>query len=260
VSRLGRILTFGAVGAAMTWLGACGLLGAPASVPYPEGCATRGFSERRCAGIVDEARRDAPPDPVGIALLAPEADSIGLGGGQVARVSFTYADGSTVVTPVLCIGVPAGPDDAACIEPTLAITSAVSHDVPCAGEPPDGCPSAIVPDQAALAESRPLRIAALDIPIDGIGHKEIRVGGVLLPNGYVTSVDARIVNDQPDDFWLQDSISLDLRPDDPGRPPFGNVYERALVDGPEPATLWLVFDVTEAEPGAVLHLANIVVE
>jgi hypothetical protein len=36
--------------------------------------------------------------------------------------------------------------------------------------------------------------------------------------------------------------------------------ERPLVAGVEQATLWLVFDVTEASPGAVLRLADIVVQ
>jgi hypothetical protein len=81
-----------------------------------------------------------------------------------------------------------------------------------------------------------------------------------LPNGYVTTLDARILNDRPDDFWVHDGIKLDLRPDDPSRPPFGNVYQREPVEGAEAATLWLVFDVTDAQPGAVLHLADIAVE
>jgi hypothetical protein len=235
----------------------CSLLPAAGAVPYPDGCEGFGFSARRCAAIVAKARESLTTEPAQIELLEPEQDSATPGGNQVARVAFTLADGSRVVTPVTCVGVPDGPQDSVCQEPRLATLSRVDHDVPCAGEPPDGCPSQIVPSEAAVAASKPLEIAALDVPIDGVGHHEVKVGDLTLPNGYVTRVEARVVNDQPDNFWIADGIVLDLRPD-AGRPPFGNVYERPLVEGVEHAELWLVFDVTEASPGAVLHLADVV--
>ena len=238
-------------------LGGCSLVPAAAPVTYPAGCHAFGFSERRCAAIVAEARGSLQEEPTRIELLEAEQGSVSLGGNQVARVVFTLDDGSTVVEPVTCVGVPDGPDDWVCQEPRLGVGSAVSHDVPCPGEPPDGCPSQIVPDGAASAASKALQVAALDVPIDGIGHREVKVGDVTLPNGYVSVLDARVVNDQPDDFWIGGTILLELR-SDPGRPPFGNVYERPLVPGAEHAELWLVFDVTEASTGAVLHLADIV--
>ena len=244
-------------------LAGCNLVGNAAPVPYPGGCASLGFSARRCAAIVARAR-DAAAGQVGgaatsIALLGPEPDSVTLGSHQVARVVFGLPDGTSIVEPVVCVGVPAGPDDAVCAEPHLATTSNVSHDVPCTGEPPAGCPSQIVPDAVATAAARPLLVASLDVPINGTGHREVEVGTVGLPNGYVTQIGASVVNDQPADFWISGGIRLDLRPADATRPPYGDVYERPLVAGVEQATLWLVFDVTEASPGAVLHLADIVV-
>lgn len=244
-------------------VGGCALL-PTARGPYPDACASFEFSPRRCSGIVEAARGSATDrlvsDPVSIELLAPERDSASLGGYEVVRVVFELADGTSVVEPVMCVGVPHGPDDAVCQEPRLAIATDVDHDVPCSGEPPEGCPSPIVPDPAAVQAARPLRLAALAVPIEGLGRHEVELGRVGLPNGYVTRLDARIVNDQPTDFWITSEIRLELRPDDAARPPFGNVYARPLVDGVEDATAWLVFEVTEASPGAVLKLADIVAE
>jgi hypothetical protein len=198
--------------------------------------------------------------PVGIELLAPRRQAT-LGGYDGALVAFKLPDGTSVVQRVTCVGVPHGPDDAVCQEPTIGLIDNIDHDVPCTGEPPEGCPSRIVPDPAAVAAARPLEIATLDVPIVGIGHQEVELGEVGLPNGYVTQLAATIVNDQPADFWVEDGeIHLELRPADPARPPFGNVYQRPLVDGVETASVWLEFDVSEASPGAVLHLADIVAE
>ena len=232
--------------------------------PYPAGCAGLGFSSRRCAAIVARARTKAGLEAdaeVTVGLLAPSNEGPrSLGGGQIAQVVFGLADGSSVVQPVMCFGVPAGPDDAVCSEPRLAVSSGVSHDVPCTGEPPDGCPSQIVPDSAATAAARPLKLATLDVPVGALGRYEVKVGEASFPNGYVTTLDAKVVNDQPADFWITGGIELDLRPADATRPPFGDVYMRPPVGGVERATLWLVFTVTETSPGAVLHLADLVAE
>jgi hypothetical protein len=242
-------------------VGGCGLLPA-ARGPYPGGCASFEFSPRRCSAIVEAARASAADrlvsEPVSIELL--EGDWSDIGGYEVVRVVFELADGTSVEEPVVCIGVPHGPDDAVCQEPRLAIATNVDHDVPCTGEPPEGCPSPIVPDPAAVQAARPLRVPALVVPIEGLGHHEVELGRVGLPNGYVTRLDATIVNDQPTDFWITPEIRLELRPEGDARPPFGNVYMRSLVDGVEEATAWLVFEVTEASPGAALKLADIVAE
>lgn len=244
-------------------VGGCALLPV-ARGPYPDACASFEFSPRRCSAIVEAARESAADrlvsDPVRIELLAPTRDSTNLGGYELVRVVFEVADGTSVVEPVVCVGVPRGPGDAVCQEPRLAIATNVDHDVPCSGEPPEGCPSPIVPDPAAVQVARPLRLPALDVPIEGLGHHEVELGRVGLPNGYVTRLDATIVNGQPTNFWITPAIRLELRPEDAARPPFGNVYMRPLVDGVEEATAWLVFEVTEASPGAVLKLADIVAE
>ena len=68
---------------------------------------------------------------------------------------------------------------------------------------------------------------------------------------------AAIADERPTDFWIDEPIRLELRPSDPTRPAFGNVYERGTIEGVEDATVWLVFDVTEVSPGAVLHLVDV---
>jgi len=241
-------------------LAGCSLLPQAGPVPYPEGCGSFGFSARRCAAVVARARESVAEEPTLIELLQPEPNQIKLGGYQLLRVVFTLADGTQQVTPVTCIGIPDGPGDWVCQEPRLDLETHVDHDVPCDGPEPDDCPRQIVPDPAAVAAAHPLHVPRLDIPVDTVGHREIKVGDVTLPNGYVTRVGAQVLNDQPDDFWIADTMWLDLRPVDPARPPFANVYQRPLVDGVEEAELWLTFDVTEASPGAVLHLADIVAE
>ena len=251
--------------AIVAFVSGCGQVAGAAPVSYPAGCDSFGFSARRCAAIVDRARETAggrlAGAPVSIGLEAPDESTNRLGGGEIARVVFGLADGTRLVEPVVCVGVPAGPGDAVCQEPRLVVTSSVSHDVPCTGEPPAGCPSQIVPDARAVDAARPLRLATTDIPIAGHGRQAVELGTVGLPNGYVSRIEAHVVNDQPSDFWVADAtVRLELRPADPTRPPFGDVYERPLVDGVEEATAWLVFDVTEASPGAVLHLADIVIE
>jgi hypothetical protein len=52
---------------------------------------------------------------------------------------------------------------------------------------------------------------------------------------------------------------LDIRPTVAGRPPVGSIY-RDVFKGPEPVDVFLMFEVTETSPGAVLQVRNLVVE
>jgi len=198
-------------------------------------------------------------EPISIALSPPDQGEASLGGGEVVRIVFALPDGEIVVQPVSCIGIPNGPNDAACQEPFVEIRGGANHDVPCEGEPPDGCATPIVLDPEAVAAARPLRLAAFDIPLERLGHHEVEVGRVGLPNGYVTELQAAVGDAHPTDFWVGDAIRLELRPTDPDRPPFGNVYERGTIEGVEEAGVWLVFDVTELSPGAILRVVDIAV-
>ena len=250
-----------AIAVATVILGGCDALSGPGGAPYPASCASFEFSERRCAAIVARARQTAADrvtsEPVGIGLLHQEDGSAQLGGYQVARVVFTLSDGTRVVEPVMCVGIPNGPGDAICQEPAIGIASGANHDVPCTGEPLEGCATPIVLDPDAVAAARPLQLATFDVPLDHIGHYEVQVGEVGLPNGYLDVARAAVADERPTDFWMDEPIRLEVRPTDPSRPPFGNVYERGTIDGVEEATVWLAFDVTEVSPGAVLRLIDI---
>ena len=56
---------------------------------------------------------------------------------------------------------------------------------------------------------------------------------------------------------IPDGIRLEVRPTDPTRPPFGNVYDRGIVPGVEEAEVLLVFDVAAAPDGAVLQVRDV---
>jgi hypothetical protein len=227
-----------------------------------------GFAARRCAAIVERAREDEAIDKSridGVDILPPPREgSVELGGQMVARVRFRLSDGTSVTHDAWCVGV-GSPDNRACTDdPQLILSGGVDHDVPCAGEAPGGNPNGCAtlpptPPPAAIAAALPLRVPALDIPLDHIGQYDIKVGGAGLPNGYLTRRDFSITDTSPTDFWVQGGIWLDVRPTVAGRPPVGSVY-REPFDGTEPVDVFLVFEVTETSPGAVLRVRNLVVE
>ena len=99
---------------------------------------------------------------------------------------------------------------------------------------------------------------ALDVPIDRLGRYEINVGQSGLPNGYLSKRQFIVPDTRPTDFWIRGGIYLDLRPPI-GRPPVGSVY-RDPFKGTEPVDVFLVFEVTETSPGAVLKIRDLVVE
>jgi hypothetical protein len=181
----------------------------------------------------------------------------------VATVRLTLADGQTPDFPRFC---DIGDDSLICTEhPVITIATNVDHDVPCVGpaDPlatPTACSTPIPsPDPSSLAAARPLRIAALDIPVASTGHHERLVGTVALPGGYVTEATLRLADDAPAGLRLSGPLRLELRPTDPSRPPFGNVYQRGTVPGVETARVFLVFDAVEVAPGAVIEVRDLVV-
>jgi hypothetical protein len=233
--------------------------GKPKGGPYPEACAQWYFSARRCEAIVDRARRSAQvaEADVGAIQLLPFEFNPGLGGGQVALIRFELKDGETVDEAVTCVGVGGGPacNDAA----TISIAAGIDHDVPCAGEPPLGCatlpPS---PAPAAIAVATPFHLASIDIPLDHEGPYAVKLGTATLPDGYLQERSLGLVDNQPDTFWIGGDSLLDVRPDIAGRPFVGSVY-REPFDGPEPVTIFLVFEVTDLDSPSVLQVRDIVV-
>ena len=254
--RLLAVTVLAAVVAGCSFLGG---IGRPAGGAYPEACREFDLSARRCEAIVDKAIRDAGIDPeaiVGITLLPFERQRT-LGGGQVALVGLALRDGTEVTREVTCIGVSMR---LACAEVLDIPTSVgVDQDVPCEGEPPEGCatlPPSPAPD--AVEAATPLRIGALDIPLDRLGQYEVEVGTASLPDGYLSERSFRLDNRAAETFWIDAGVRLDVRPDVPGRPMIGSRY-RDRFEGPEPVTVFLVFEVTDLDAPSVLRVRDIVV-
>ncbi|MDQ6794628.1 MAG: hypothetical protein M3067_07415 [Chloroflexota bacterium] len=191
-------------------------------------------------------------------------NSARLGGQMIARVRFDLADSTSILQEVWCTGV-GSDDDLACRDdPQITLSGGVDHDIPCFGETPAGDPTDCAtlpptPPPAAVAAAQPLRIDVLDIPLDHLGKYEIAVGQAGLPNGYLTRREFKLADTRPTSFWIQGGILLDVRPTIPGRPPVGSIY-RAGFKGTEPVAVFLVFEVTETSPGAVLQVRDLIVE
>jgi hypothetical protein len=148
-------------------------------------------------------------------------------------------------------------------DPKLLLWMGANHDVACSGndpaEDPSGCATPIVLDPAAVAQARPLRLAAMDIPLT-IGHHDIELGRAALPNGYLETARFGLADLAPDGVSIPDGVWLEVTSADPSRPPFGNVYERGIFPGVEEVVATLVFDVVAAPEGAVLQVRDVVVE
>ena len=236
-----------------------GFAGRQSGGPYPEACAQWDYSPRRCAAIVDQAMSRADIDEADVIAihLLPFEHQQNLGGGQVALVQFDLANGSSVKQDVFCVGVSSG---RACNDlARLELVVGVDRDVPCAGEPPAGCATQPPePDAAAIAAAQPFTLSELDVSIDHTGDYLVRLGMATLPNGYLSERSFDIVDRQPDRYWIDGGVRLEIRPDIAGRPPIGNIY-RDPFDGPEPVTIWLVFEVTDLDLPATMQVRDIVV-
>jgi hypothetical protein len=265
-SRLLAAIGWAAIGWAAMGVGLAACSALPlGGGPYPEACADLGFSDRRCAAIVERARKSAQiasDEVASIDLLPPYVPD------TTVRVRFHLVDGDAVTKVVRCGSSPINGglspisgDSLACDrEPRISLFSGVDMDVPCSGEPPAGCATLPPPPAPGLvAQARPLRVAAIDVPLDHLGPYEIEVGDAGLPGGYLTTRSLTLAEYQPSSFWVEGGVRLEVRPEDPARPPIYSRY-REPFDGVEPVRVFLVFEVTELTPGAVLRVRDIVVE
>ena len=222
-------------------------------------CAGAGYGQRQCDAIVHraiEANGIDPSSVVGVELGLPDGLQAGIGGWLVATARLTMADGSVVEQEVHCIGV-GTESNAWCVEdPQIVLWMGANHDVPCAGEPPAGCATPIVLDPATVATARALTVDALDIPATP-GHHEIGLGTALLPGGYLSESTFALADPAPAGVVVPDGIRLEIRPTDPTRPPFQNVYDRGVIDGLEEVEAWLVFDVDAAPDGAIIQVRDV---
>ncbi len=233
------------------------------------------YPAARCQSMADDAAgrlHIKPDDIVSIGILPEPTPEIvngqqilqTVGGARSIRVQVTLPDGSTREIP-MCGGIPSGP---ACTnDPHITFGSVYGpgsgyHDVPCAGEPPDGCakPLPSIEAKAALA-ARPIVLDRLVVPIDHVGAYEVPVGEGSLPNGILTNTEFTLADDWPDDLSITDgSIGLDVRSLEPDGKPFHNYYDHGWRPGTERIRAVLVFSVTRFQPGALLDVRGIFVK
>jgi hypothetical protein len=261
VRRLAFLLAIGA-----TVLAGCsiGAIFGPQGGPYPEVCASFDFAPRQCKSMVTRAQAQSGVTAADVAaadILPPIQDGVAqIGGSMISRVRLHLADGTERAEEIWCIGVGGGGDEACDADPRILIWAGpVSGDVPCSGEPPAGCatqPPTPRPDVQARA--RPLRVPALDIPLDHLGPYRIEVGTAGLPDGAFSGSSASVVDERPEGYWIRDAQLL-VEPVDPKRPPIGNLY-REPFEGVEPVRVVLEFTVSELSPGSVFQVRDIVVE
>jgi hypothetical protein len=248
-----------------------GIFPGPASTPQPCG---QVFNAVRCLAMTDAAasqlktRRD---DVVSLEILpepTPEVrDGVTIlqtrGGAAPIDLRVTLADGTTRQVS-MCGGIPSGP---ACMDdPQLTAGSMTGpnggyRDVPCAGEPPDGCPTPFPSfEPKTVAAAKPLTIAELAIPIDHEGPYEVSLGEGSLPNGVLTEASFTFAVPWPDDVSLTDGQAfIQVRSLEPGGKPFENYYTHGWHPGIERVEAVLVFNVLWAAPGAKLGIRDVVV-
>jgi hypothetical protein len=198
-------------------------------------------------------------DVASVELGRPDGLKVGLGGRLSALARLHLTHGRVIDQEVRCNGVDSMWRPWCVDDPQIVLHEGVSHDVPCTGEPPAGCATPIVVDPEAVAKARPLRIAALDVPI-GVGHHEIPLGQAIIPNGYLDKARFQLADMAPDGVYIPDGIFMRVSPTDPSRPPLGDVYGRGRYPGVETVEATLVFDVETAPPGAILQVRDVVVQ
>jgi hypothetical protein len=260
-----HVVRFVSIGALVLALAACDALGlgGPTGGPYPDACESLGFPARQCEAIVAVAQANASiaPDTVtSIDILPPNSATGGVGQGMIARVRFHRSAQPDQTEEVWCNGVTR--DSAFACNPNaqIGIGGSIDHDVPCTSEALESCATLPpAPRPEIQAQARPLRVAALDVPLDHLGLYQVEVGDAGLPDGVLSKRSATLAEPNPETFWIADGISLDVRPVDPTRPPVGSVY-RDPFDGVEPVEVFLVFNVTELKSDSILQVRDLVVE
>jgi hypothetical protein len=256
--------------------------------PFPDGCAAFDLSPRRCTLIVDELARQggiSVSDATSIDLLGDPGclDNNGVfrpcvrTTSFVVRVRFHLAGGETREVSQFCtVG---GQYSILCTEtPEIELILPDQygyHDVPCNGEPvrtaspaeqaanqtiPPTCPTPFPsPDPATASAEQPLLVPTLDIPIDRVGKYEIVLGKGALANGILDVTTMKAADPRPSNFFLRGGVWLELTSLKPGGLPFDNYFLHGRVDGTEPFSAQLKFEVMAFDPGAVLQIRDVVI-
>ena len=226
------------------------------------------YSAERCQAMLTAAAENlrVADDAVTAIEIAPDptprTDGIlEVRGGARGIVVLAHVDGTVREVP-MCMGIPSGPP---CMDtPAWEIASPIGggySDVPCTGEPPDGCASP-VPSRApdAIAAARPLRIVQRVIAVPSVGRHEVRLGSATLPNGVLTVAEAQLVDPWPDGVRLSsEGIRLEIRSLVAGRPGFLNIHDHGWYPGTEAVDVFLVFEARHFDPGATIEVRNVVV-
>lgn len=246
---------------------------ADAVLPYPDGCAAYQLSARRCAYIVDWAKQRAglaPDASVTVQLLgdprcasSPDPSScvdVSLGFHFLVRVRLIDTDGRSTDELVSC-GV-GGQYSLLCADPPqieiITPAQAGYYDIPCSSE--NGpCSTALpAPDPDAAAQAQPLRLPAMDIPIDHVGAYTVAVGQAVLPNGLLSGASFRLADDAPTDVLLSGGLQLVIRDHADGTQ-LVSAVEHGVRPGTETVDAALTFAVESFDPGSVLHVVDLVV-
>jgi hypothetical protein len=254
--------------------------------PYPAGCAAFDLSARRCTAIVEElARRDgiAVSDATSIDLLGdpgcpdhPNQPCVRTSS-FIVRVRFHLANAEVREESQFCsVG---GQYSILCTEkPEIELILPLQNgyfDVPCGGEPartespeelmanqtiPPTCPTHFPdPDAAAAEAEQPLLVPSIDIPIDHVGEYSVELGRGTLANGILEVTSMTASDPRPSSFYLRGAIWLELTSRKPGGLPFDNYFMHGRLEGTEPFSARLTFDVMAFDPGAVLQIRDVVV-
>lgn len=238
--------------------------------PAPQPCEQL-YSVRRCLAMADAATAftDKTRDDVATVLIVPEPtpevrDGVTIlqsrGGAAPITVRLVMRDGTTMESR-MCGGIPSGP---ACHEQPQEWETHWSidgyRDVPCAGEPPDGCPTPIPSiDPAIQASATPIVGNGRLVAIDHVGRYEVPLGVGSLPNGALTEATYRLADLWPVDvtFSAEGAPRLVIRSLEPDGRPFQNAYEHGWRDGLERIEAVLVFEVRRFDPGASLEVVEV---
>lgn len=229
-----------------------------AAVYTTERCQAMLTAAAESLGVADDdvSSIDIEPEPT------PRPDGIleTLGGARPIVVRAHV--GGTVRDVLMCGGIATAPP---CLDaPSWGVGSPIGggyQDVPCAGEPPDGCATPLPTLQPkAIAGERQLQIEHLAIPVATIGRHEVRLGEAILPNGVLTAAQGGLVDPWPDGVRLSSGgINLEVRSRVADRPGFANLYEHGWWPGTEAVDVFLVFEARHVDPGATIEIRDVVV-
>lgn len=241
-----------------------------AGVRYPDGCGDFDLSPERCAAVVEWVAGQHDVDPSAASEIWLLGDP-GCGDDPhilctrttsfIARVRFVLPGRDAVEDSVFC-GV-GGQYSILCTDnPAIRLSAPTLdgyQDIPCSGEPPDGCASPVPtvhPADASLAIA--LRVPTLDIPLDHEGRYDILIGEAVLPNGILAESSFALVDPHQTGFILEDGV-IELVVARPDGKPIRNVYEQGWRRGTETVQVRLSFSVARFEPGSVIRVRDVVV-